>query len=244
MRISDSLPSMLRPAYHAHGQAAQSHVLRASPEQRTALPATAQPLPAPQGAGVPRAEAKETKPRHVLQPSSALRDLSESDQRVIAELRQRDSEVRTHEMAHLLAAGPHARGGPQYTYEIGPDGKRYAVEGAVPLDVSPVPGDPRATLQKAITLRGAALAPAHPSGADMAIAAKAMAMLARARHELLSLQREEHAAGPGSDTSPVTTEKQADVVGVADTSATQRTGAVLYSAHASCPPPTMFSITV
>jgi hypothetical protein len=244
MRISDLLPSMLRTAYHAHGQAAQSHVLRTSPENRTAWPAAAQPPPAPQGAGVPRAAADETKPHHVLQRSSALRELSESDQRVIAALRQRDREVRTHEMAHLLAAGPHARGGPQYTYKMGPDGKRYAVEGAVPLDVSPVPGDPQATLQKAITLRCAALAPAHPSGTDMAIAAKAAAMISRARHELLSLRRQEHAVGPDSDTSPAITEKQEGVGGMADTSATKRTGTVLYSAHASFRPPPMFSITV
>jgi SprA family protein len=244
MRIPDALPSMLRTAYYAHGQAAQSHRLREPPEKRTALPSTAQPPPVPQGASVPRADADETKPRHVLQPSAGLRELSESDQRVIAELRQRDREVRTHEMAHLLAAGPHARGGPQYTYEIGPDGKRYAVEGSVPLDVSPVPGDPQATLQKAMALRGAALAPAHPSGADMAIAAKATAMIARARHELLSLQRQEHAAGPGSDISPATTTRQDGVVGTADTPATERTATVLSSYHASCRPPTMFSVTV
>ena len=244
MHIPDSLPSMLRTAHHAYGQATPSHVLRAGPENQETLSPTARLRPASQGEAATRAVADEAKPGGALRSPGALRELSASDQRVIAELRQRDREVRAHEMAHLLAAGPHARGGPQYTYEIGPDGKRYAVEGAVPIDVRPVPGDPQATLQKAITLRRAALAPAHPSGVDMAIAAKAAAMLAKARHELLSLRREEHAARPGADTSPATIERQDGVVGAADTPAAGRTVTVLYTYQASCRPPTMFSVTV
>jgi hypothetical protein len=111
-------------------------------------------------------------------------------------------------MAHLLAAGPHARGGPQFSYAIGPDGKRYAVEGAVPIDVSPIPGDPSATMAKATTIRRAALAPAHPSSADLAIAAKASAMMRRARQELLSLPREGGTAAPEPNLSPPLPDRQ------------------------------------
>jgi len=104
--------------------------------------------------------------------------------RIIESLRQRDQEVRLHEQAHLLAAGPYARGGPSYTYQIGPDGRSYAVGGEVPIDLSPVAGDPQATLQKAQTIRRAALAPAHPSSADLSIASAATAMAEQAQQQL------------------------------------------------------------
>ena len=119
-------------------------------------------------------------------------ELDATAQRVLQSLRQRDQEVRLHEQAHLLAAGPHASGGPSYTYQTGPDGKRYAVGGEVPIDLSAVPGDPQATLQKALTIRRAALAPTHPSGADQAVAAKATSLAAQAQQELLQAQ----SAGP------------------------------------------------
>ncbi|RMF90863.1 MAG: hypothetical protein D6736_06135 [Nitrospinota bacterium] len=118
------------------------------------------------------------------------RGLDPREERIVEELRQRDQEVRAHEQAHLMAAGRYARGGPRFTYQIGPDGKRYAVSGEVPIDVSPVPGDPEATIQKAATIRRAALAPAHPSSADLAIAARAAQMAAQAQQELLQARSE------------------------------------------------------
>lgn len=102
----------------------------------------------------------------------------------IAELQHRDSEVRAHEQAHLAAAGSYAKGGPSYTYQVGPDGKQYAVGGEVPIDLSKVPNDPKATLQKAAAIRRAAHAPADPSAADRAIAAQAAQMATEAQHEL------------------------------------------------------------
>jgi len=111
-----------------------------------------------------------------------------SARRAIAALRQRDQEVRQHEQAHLLAAGPYAKGGPSYTYTTGPDGQRYAVGGEVPIDLSPVPGNPQATLQKALTIRRAALAPTDPSATDQAVAAKATTLAAQAQQELLQVQ--------------------------------------------------------
>ncbi len=110
--------------------------------------------------------------------------LSEDERRQVEELKKRDREVRAHEQAHLAAAGGYAMGGARYTYKMGPDGKRYAVGGEVPIDVSEVPGNPQATLQKAMTVRRAALAPSNPSSADRAIAAKAAMMAAQARQEM------------------------------------------------------------
>jgi hypothetical protein len=133
--------------------------------------------------------------------SRAGRDSVEiSDEaRVLSELVARDREVRAHEAAHAAAGGAYA-GSPSLTYEKGPDGRSYATGGEVPIDTSPVSGDPQATLQKAQVIRSAALAPAQPSGQDMRVASKASAMAARARVELASQQDDEQ--GEKSGASP------------------------------------------
>ncbi len=105
----------------------------------------------------------------------------------IRDLQLRDKEVRAHEAAHAATGGQYA-GSPSYSFEKGPDGKTYATEGEVRIDISPVSGDPEATLQKANQVRAAALAPAEPSSQDMKVAQKAQLMAARARQELSSSQ--------------------------------------------------------
>lgn len=105
--------------------------------------------------------------------------------RQIQALKARDSEVRTHEQAHLSAAGIFAKGGASFTFQTGPDAKRYAIGGEVQIDTSPVPGDPQATLRKAETIRRAALAPASPSSQDYSVAASATRMANNARTELM-----------------------------------------------------------
>src|SRR5689334_13845370 len=64
----------------------------------------------------------------------------------ISKLSETDRHVRSHEQAHLAAAGAYASGGASYTYEKGPDGNEYAVAGEVPIDVSPIPGNPQKTI--------------------------------------------------------------------------------------------------
>src|SRR6201999_2763294 len=54
--------------------------------------------------------------------------LSPAEKRVVAELQERDREVRNEETRHKNAAGKYG-GEPEYTYRRGPDGKLYAVEG-------------------------------------------------------------------------------------------------------------------
>lgn len=105
-------------------------------------------------------------------------------EQVIAQLQARDREVRAHEMAHLAAAGGYATGGASYVYQAGPDGKRYAIGGEVGIDTSAVPGDPEATLQKAMVVQRAALAPAEPSAQDLKVAGLAMQMAAQACIEM------------------------------------------------------------
>ncbi|MEZ5668059.1 MAG: putative metalloprotease CJM1_0395 family protein [Alphaproteobacteria bacterium] len=127
--------------------------------------------------------------------------LSDDEQREVERLKARDQEVRTHEQAHQAAGGGHA-GAPSYEYESGPDGKQYAVSGEVKIDVAAVPGNPQATIDKMETVKRAALAPAEPSGADRAVAAKADQAILKARQELreqAAPESGEAPAGPGSD---------------------------------------------
>lgn len=129
-------------------------------------------------------------------------ELTEKEEKEVERLKERDREVRTHEQAHLAAAGGLANGGPQYEFEQGPDGKRYAVGGHVNIDVSPVEGDPQATIRRAEQIKRAALAPEEPSGKDRQVAAKADAMKAKAQAELAELNQEKLSDAGKIDSEP------------------------------------------
>ncbi len=116
--------------------------------------------------------------------------LSEEQLQQVEELKRTDREVRAHEAAHQAAAGSLARG-KSFSYQTGPDGRRYAVGGEVRIDVSPVANDPEATIQKMQRVRRAALAPAEPSSQDRAVAAQASRTEAQARSELTQIRLEE-----------------------------------------------------
>ena len=138
-------------------------------------------------APVPANPSTAVQPVDSLELSSEVQQLLEltpEEEQQVDELKQRDREVRTHEQAHLAAAGPHALGGPTYDFQNGPDGRSYAVGGEVQIDTSPVEGDPEATIRKAQTIRAASLSPAEPSAQDRAVAAAATQMEAHAQREL------------------------------------------------------------
>ncbi len=116
--------------------------------------------------------------------------LSQNEAAMVRELKQRDTEVRQHEQAHLSAAGGLARSAASYVMQAGPDGKRYAIGGEVQIDVSPG-RTPEETLIKARQIQAAALAPAEPSGADRSIAARAQAMETQAQAEIAKRNRTE-----------------------------------------------------
>lgn len=122
--------------------------------------------------------------------------LSPGDQQKVEELQKIDRKVRTHEAAHMAAGGQYIRGSATYTYETGPDGKQYAVGGEVSIDLSPVGGDPKATVRKMEKVEAAALAPADPSPEDRAVAAQAAREAAEAEQQ----ERAEKSSGgqPGS----------------------------------------------
>ncbi|MGB0618306.1 MAG: putative metalloprotease CJM1_0395 family protein [Myxococcota bacterium] len=127
--------------------------------------------------------------------SSDPGELNDEEQEEVVELKKRDAEVRAHENAHKAAAGQHARGGPTYEYERGPDGRRYAVGGEVRIDTSPVPDDPDATILKMRQVRRAALAPAEPSPQDRRVASEASQQESAARQEKMTQQHEGRAEG-------------------------------------------------
>ncbi|MES9880690.1 MAG: putative metalloprotease CJM1_0395 family protein [Sedimenticola sp.] len=117
--------------------------------------------------------------------------ISTQERAQIRKLQTRDREVHAHEQAHMAAGSGVVRGGATYQYQKGPDGRLYAVGGEVKIDTSGVRGNPQATVQKAETIRRAALAPANPSGQDLQVAAAATQMAAAARSELQADVREE-----------------------------------------------------
>ena len=103
---------------------------------------------------------------------------------MITALEARNRDVVSHEAAHMAAGGAYIEGAASYTYQTGPDGKQYAIGGEVSIDMSPVPGDPRATITKMMAIRAAAMSPADPSGQDASVAAAAAQIEAQAQAQL------------------------------------------------------------
>lgn len=130
--------------------------------------------------------------------------LDQSELKLLSRLKSRDREVRAHEAAHQSVGGQYA-GSMSFTYQRGPDGAQYAIGGEVPVDVSPVEGNPQATLEKMRIVRAAALAPAQPSGQDRAVAAQAMQTMLEAQSELATQGSGKAEPGKGEpDSAPET----------------------------------------
>lgn len=128
------------------------------------------------------------------QPEEKAREKAEQEvvKQQVDQLKQRDREVRAHELAHAVTGGAFA-GSPKLEYTRGPDGVQYATGGEVSVDTSPIAGDPQATIEKARIVRAAALAPASPSGQDRAVAARASQMAIDANADLVQQRSESRA---------------------------------------------------
>ena len=85
------------------------------------------------------------KPQSHIKASTT--QLSSEDQAKIQELQSHDTKVRSHEQAHVASGGQYVTGSPTYSFEQGPDGKRYAVGGEVGIDSSPE-STPESTIRK------------------------------------------------------------------------------------------------
>ncbi|MEO0474891.1 MAG: putative metalloprotease CJM1_0395 family protein [Planctomycetota bacterium] len=160
--------------------------------------------------------------------------LTDAEVKQVDELKARDAEVRRHEQAHVAAGGPYVTSGPSYSYQEGPDGKRYAVGGSVGIDASPE-DTPEETITKAQTIRRAALAPAEPSSQDRRVAAQASQMEQQARAELAT-QRQEQAQQTSDDEPEQGTSEPPDI------EASANTVRQLEQSYASVPDST-FSVT-
>ena len=112
----------------------------------------------------------------------------QAEQQKITQLKQRDAEVRAHEQAHASLGGQYASP-PQYEYERGPDGRRYAVGGEVSIDISEA-STPEETIRKSQQVKAAALAPAEPSAQDLRVATEATQIALEARTEIASAKAE------------------------------------------------------
>jgi hypothetical protein len=128
--------------------------------------------------------------------------LDDNERAEVQQLASTDREVRAHEQAHMAAGGNLVRGGANFEYKVGPDGKRYAVGGEVTIDTSEEK-DPEATLRKAGRIRQAAVAPAKPSAQDMRVAAEAAAMAVRAQQEITKQKQDEDGYRTGMNKSTI-----------------------------------------
>jgi len=124
-------------------------------------------------------------------PGKGTRQLTGEEQKLIDQLQQADRNVRSHEMAHVIAGGQYVRRGASFQFQRGPDGKNYAVAGEVSIDASAVPGDPEATAKKMAAIKRAALAPADPSSQDRHIAARATMIRAEALMDIALMRSKE-----------------------------------------------------
>ncbi|MBF0229452.1 MAG: SprA-related family protein [Desulfamplus sp.] len=138
-------------------------------------------------------ESSQSKDKNKNQSSTQYKEanFSDSDLALLKELKKSDTEVRTHEMAHIAAGGQYVTSGARLEYQKGPDGVSYAVAGEVSIDTSPIAGDPEATVAKMRQVQRAALAPASPSNQDIKVAANAGALASKAMSEMIVLQSKE-----------------------------------------------------
>ena len=124
-------------------------------------------------------------------------ELSKEEQRIVSELQAADTNVRAHEAAHM-AAGGGLTSPASYTYERGPDNKMYAVAGEVGISTGEG-NTPQESLNKAQTIRRAALAPADPSPQDLKVAAQAASMEMSARAQIMQEKMAQNSQNPNNN---------------------------------------------
>lgn len=154
-------------------------------------------------------ETEEAEKSSESEKSSSGKELTEDQQKEVKELKARDSEVKTHEQAHLAAAGSLAQGGASFEYQTGPDGMNYAVGGEVSIDTSPE-STPEATISKMQQVKVAALAPAEPSSQDRSVAASATQQIAKAMQEKSVDPEENEEQNDGSKVTSDSTSNSAE----------------------------------
>lgn len=140
--------------------------------------------------------------------------LNEAEEKQVQELEKRDREVRAHEQAHARVGGAYA-GAPSYTFQQGPDGKRYAIGGEVQIDTSKEK-TPQETIRKMQIVIRAALAPAEPSSQDLKVAQLARSQLSEAQAESRQQKAEELEGDDKGETEAASSASEASDSGSAD----------------------------
>jgi len=153
-----------------------------------------QPLPARELKEEPPPEAAEQ------ESTTVTLELSEEDRKALDELVATDRKVRAHEQAHVNVGRNLIISGPTYEFEVGPDGRNYAIAGEVQIDTSPA-RTPEETIPKAQHIRATALAPPEPSPQDQRVAAIASQLEMQARSELANQQVDEESARAGRNST-------------------------------------------
>ncbi|MDA3907929.1 MAG: putative metalloprotease CJM1_0395 family protein [Sulfurimonas sp.] len=132
--------------------------------------------------------------KKAVEKSKSTDELSQDEKRLVLDLQSRDTEVRAHESAHQ--SGGASTGAASYTYQQGPDGKMYAIGGEVSVSFQSG-STPQETIANAQAVIASALAPADPSGQDLAVASSAMVMMMKAQQQVA---REAQEAVTGKET--------------------------------------------
>lgn len=139
-------------------------------------------------AATPASQADISKPEPASAEKKGLSvkspELSNAALLEISKLKARDTQLREHEQAHHAASTGVDVSSASYTYQRGPNGVNYAVSGDVRIDASAA-RKPEDRLAQAAMIIDVALAPADPTPADRAVAAKAQQMAQQARTEIM-----------------------------------------------------------
>lgn len=154
---------------------------------------------------------KDTEDTKQTEKTTAKNDaeFSQAEKEQIADLKSRDAEVKAHEQAHRAAAAGINASAANYTYEVGPDGNRYAVAGEVSISFREG-SSPEQNIQNAKAMKAAALAPAQPSGQDLSVARHADQLVAQYTKELSQIEDDEVATDNNqtTDNSDIKNDKQ------------------------------------
>ncbi|MDD2544687.1 MAG: putative metalloprotease CJM1_0395 family protein [Burkholderiaceae bacterium] len=176
------------PLLPAPVRAASTSLAEAAPRTGLARTEAASDTASSDGAGRDKA----SRPR----AAGARAELTPEQQSQVAQLRQTDQKVRTHEAAHIAAGNGVVTSVARFEYTQGPDGKRYAVGGEVSIDTARE-DEPQRNIDKGQRIQRAALAPAEPSSQDYRVAAVGAQMVTDGYRDL-RIQTRDGPDGPSA----------------------------------------------
>ena len=136
--------------------------------------------------------------------SPAVGEMTLEQSNELKRIQGKADKVVAHEDAHSMLGGTLMLGGPVYQYELGSDGEVYETSGQSRIDMSPLAGNPQATIFKMQQVKRAAMAPLNPSGADRVVASQADQIENQARKQMKNVADkvlEQNLIGVGGESS-------------------------------------------